>query len=407
MQKRFFKYFSLSILAQLIGFGAILICTQLYDPSEFGKYFFLITISTALVPLTTLRLDVDTALTPKSKEFDASWVNPLVLALIIILFTLPSGYFVIVNLFQLKIENDALLISLMFATFIQSLMVLVAGQAMRRDKINELGHSSIWQNLTVGVFQIFAGSRFANFYALLCGFILGRLLGLSYLYAKIRNVFSSPPFSVKGLLQFIEHKRHVVRAGVIDSLIISFPFVISLHLSDFATLGNLGLAHLIVSAPMNLLLGALTTTYLSDPNSVYTKDPYKVSDERFYHVRQIKKLAGLVLAIIITQMIFAIFVMPKIFGNQWTLSANLVILLSVPFALQIIVVPVFISMWKRNEWRLYGNFSFISFLFGVLTFSLSFKVFETSLSLAISAFYLGKSSLTVLLLMLRQVFHKF
>lgn len=99
--------------------------------------------------------------------------------------------------------------------------------------------------------------------------------------------------------------------------------------------------------------------------------------------------------------------MPKVFGNEWTLSANLVVLLSVPFAVQIILVPVFISMWKNNEWRSYGNLSLISFLFGVLTFSFSLEVFETSLSLAICSYYLGKSLSTVLLLVLRQVFHKF
>lgn len=407
MRKRFIKYFSLSLLAQLIGFGTVLICTQFYDPRDFGKYFFLIAISTSLIPLTTLRLDVDIALTPQSKEIDANWVNLVVLTLLITLFLLPFAYFLIVNVIELENVNGDLLMSVMLATFIQSLMVLVAGQAMRGDRSNELGRSSIWQSLTTGIIQVFAGIKFASFYSLLCGFIIGRLAGLSYLYAKLRKGFSLSPFSIRGLLQFIGHKRHVVRAGVIDSLVISFPFIISLRLSDFATLGNIGLAHLIVSAPMNLLLGALTTTYLSDPTSVYRRDLSKASDERFNQIIHLKKLAGLVSAIVFAQISFAIFVMPKVFGNEWTLSANLVVLLSVPFAIQIILVPVFISMWKNNEWRSYGNLSLISFLFGILTFSFSLEVFETSLSLAICSYYLGKSLSTVLLLVLRQVFHKF
>lgn len=405
MKRIFLKYTSASVVAQLISLVSILVCAKLYSPSAFGEFYFVIAISTAFVPLTTLRLDVDTALSSKSEQGNDYFVNTLILTLFITLIFMPIAYFGLSSILHFQEGTHEMMISLIFVTLLQSTIVFASGHAMRLNFVDVLGKSSILQNFATALLQISFAIKSPTPFMLLCGFILGRVFGLFYLILRIWSFISLITFELGRFLRFISAKRFVIWAGFCDSLILAFPFFISIHLSDFTTLGNLGLANLIVASPMNLLIGAITTTFLSNPNFAYDHESSKGRIEKKHVINQAKKMAVFAFFIIVLQTLFAAFLMQSLFGEKWQTSTEFVLLLSAPFAIQMCIAPMTIYIWREGQWKRYGNYSFLSFLVGIIAFFATHK-FSTATFVSSLALYYVFRALTMALFVVLYIYRE-
>lgn len=388
----FRKYSFSSIIAQGISLVSLLFCARIYAPETFGRFYVVLVICLSIVPMSTLRLDIDLALTTDKNQLRRIIVFATHISFLVIIFVILTVSFIYYTFDPGHIQIDGWIILQIFVlTTVQSLTVILLGVSMNEEKVNPISKSSILQNSLIASFQIGLGALQATANSLYFGYLIGRCFGLVYLFRNLDITLSWFMCRVTELRNFLFEKRYILLSGGSDGLALVIPTLIPLVLGGFSTVGQFGLANTLVLAPINLIVGATISSYLSDANSFYVQSTKQRIDEMVRSIALTQRFLFLAVVLIVAQQAFAAFGFERLFGADWNQGSGLVSIIVLPSVIQMCCLPLILSMWKRNAWNTYALSSCAGILIAIIGIFVGVKFFNLNWVENLILFYVLRS----------------
>ena len=392
MEKKLRKTIQLGIgtlAAQLVTLASIPILTRIYDPETYGFLAIFILASSAILPIVTLK--VETLIFTISDEEDVT--NLLSLIRDYLLF-ISLSISIIVFAILILVKNLSIGLGLEYSFYFliilisQSSVLLLVQINLHAKKYINITKSSIYQNLSVSIFQIGFGIFRPSIISLVGGFLTGKVFGILPLWkqAKIKHIKLPQHSSIKlrKLKELFSKSKKIILGNTLDIAHVFIPtfFIGTILGAQYS--GYTAVIVTILGVPSTFIGGAIGSVLLAEFSEI--KSPETNVQIRKY----LMPFIALSIIYSATLLIFGKELFLVILGDSWKESANLVTYLAIPFAINIFWQPLNSLILKSKNFDLYVILNSSRFILSSITLPASYY-FGASWISTISSFYLVSS----------------
>lgn len=345
-----------SAIAKGIGLASIPVITRIYTPEDMGLLSVFTSLVAILVPLATLRY---VTVLPLPKQ-DAVAMNLFALNFfVLIAFTALLSALawtagpLLLGLLSLEALTPylPLLVAGVFATALYELLKL---WGIRKKSYKVLAKSSASQALTGNITKIALGLLALKPAGLILGQIAqqgGGLLPLVKLWLRdVRQHWQHlrPSLVLKLALHFSDMPRYRLPSQLLLMLAMQAPLLFSAKLYGIEVTGQLGLALMSLSLPVNLLGSSTGQAYFAEISSLGRNQP-----ERILQIS--KDVTRRLLFLSLPPALLLLATGPQLFqlafGEEWALAGTFARILAIYLLLQFISSPLAnaLTLYQRQD----------------------------------------------------------
>ncbi|MBY8155784.1 oligosaccharide flippase family protein [Vibrio fluvialis] len=365
--------------AKLIGIIATPILTRLYTPDEFGMLSLFNAITLIVVPFMTLRYVV--AITLPRTDKAALHVFSLCLSIISVLFILIFGVVHVLKIMEIEyfllLGNYIYLIPI--ASAFIALYETISYWLTRRGSFKILARCSFIQGLSGALAKIVLS--FLNIPAL--GLIIGQimqqsngiLLGIRESKELRINYLKSIRVNKVLLIAsyYSDFPKYRLFSQILLIIAIQMPVLAFAHMYTPEIVGQLSLATMLITIPVNLFGNSTGKAYYSKICSIGRYKPEEIYD---LTVSLIKKLFLFSIPVALGIFLLSPYVFPIAFGSSWGMSGQLASIMSFILIPQFISAPVMnaLNLFNKQRLAMTLNIFRLSFLLAVFYTCFYFKL---------------------------------
>lgn len=352
-----------SAIAQILGIIFIPILTRIYPPAIYGTLAVFTSLLSILIVVSAFKYEY--AIPVPEKDDDAEYI--LILSLFIVS-TLTIILFVI-----LIVAGD-LLAGIFHFEFIApyywlfcigffgiSVYQILTFWALRSKDYFTITQTRIAQSISGSVSKIVLGTLAFGSFGLICGEIIGRMVGIGTLgrtiLPKIWQLIRTLDLpKLRSLaIRFKKFPEFSMPAGFINEISLQAPTILLASMFGFGIAGLYSLSYSMLVLPVSLISNSIMQVYFGEISELFRQK----SDKILSLFRETTKNLFIVGApvILIGAVIFPIF-FPLVFGSAWKDAG----MFSLP--LSILVISNFVvastdrlDLYGFNDWQLVWNIS--------------------------------------------------
>lgn len=368
------------LVAQLMTLLVSPILTRVYSANSFAIYALFTSIFSIILPAGCARYDIAMVVIHDREDLDgllvlSTWIAGLVSSLM----------FFLVFFWEVPLKNlsnafslGQSWIALPFVLFLYTIINLLRFFANSHKNYKIISYSFILQVSIISVVSILLGLIGFKTYGLLVGLSLGLIGGILFLVFKYREKFSHINwwFNKSSLNLLVKYKNFPIYSAlpsVLDSVTTLLPiFFLSRNFPEYAVAYYFLLMR-VASAPLEFLAKSISQIHLKR----ISQDFIEKINSSGYLVR----LSFLLILIVSVPMIIFIFFAPEIFvfvfGLQWKVAGELLVILIPSLILRFVVSTLSGSLVASGHNKLGALWQYVAF---VVTFCI-FLIYASKLEL--------------------------
>lgn len=331
-------------LGQVITIVAAPVLTRLYTPDEFGVFAVFSAIINAMGPVATLRYERAIPLPKEESDSRAVLILCIVLALLVATALGVVLWMASVGWVQLPFLSSV-------ASFWWLIAVGVAGfgiyQALsqwniRNKTFSVLARTKVQQGVASVTTQLVSGIAGIGPIGLMVGQVIGHSAGIRVLARSVWQTGrpAGRSLEVRRLLEVA--KRYVrfplmsMPSAFFSSLTLTLPNFMLATYYDAVSVGLYSLTVRVAGIPMTMVGTAVSNVYLGEVADLLRTRP---DTFRQFYYSSLKKISLAGVVGVGLPLSLARYVMPIVFGEEWTLSGYFLQLLAPMYVMQFIAVP--------------------------------------------------------------------
>lgn len=320
----FFKNFSFlflaSLFSQLLALGVMPILSRIYDEEAFGI------LSTSLSAINIIYsigvFGYHIPIVIEKRKNISTYIFQICKYIIIIVSIVAALIFLLpLNIFN-PYKNTIPLIGL---GSLAMLMNLIYNQQIIRRKLFKLyAKISLIKNFLILFFQIVI-YYITSLYGLIIGQVIAYFALNIYIKKSVRieNMVLTKGRTNFFLHRYIDFPKFFLPSNLIESISSNLPIIILGVYYPLATIGLLGLAYKIVLQPINLVASNINSIIMAEMAEMKNNNRHIYK----WYLKMFLLLTILTSIISICILFFSKPLFPVIFGERWTESANMAIML--------------------------------------------------------------------------------
>jgi len=367
-----------SAIAQILGIIFVPILTRIYPPAIFGTLAVFTSLLSILIVVSALKYDY--AIPVPEKDDDAEYILILsffivcTLTIILFLILIVAGDF-LAGIFHFEfIAPYYWLFCVGF--FGISIYQILTFWALRSKDYFTITQTRIAQSISGSVSKIILGTLSFGSFGLICGEIIGRMVGIGTLgrtilpkiWQSIHNLDISRMRSLA--IRFKKFPEFSMPAGFINEISLQAPTLLLASMFGFEIAGLYSLSYTMLVLPVSLISNSIMQVYFGEISELFRQKSDKILTVYLETTKKLFMFGAPI--ILIGAVIFPIF-FPLIFGSAWKDAG----MFSLP--LSILVISNFVvastdrlDSYGFNDWQLAWNISrtilvlcgfYIAFLF--------------------------------------------
>lgn len=324
-----------SALSSLIIVLMTPLITRYYDPSDFGLYGLVLSISSVVSVGLFFRFELSLS-QRKDYEFNGYFVGAFLIISSLLSVILSLIVYASINLHS-EWSNDALLIT--FFVFLSSWsfsgFYLLTILSSRYGKYNYINKSKINRNILISGLQVALGVLSPTFFSLVISEVLGRIYALLYLFINLKlNVRISLKYTKILILRNVGYLRYSFPAAFLNSATINVLPILYPLVYGANSAGLVVLVTKIVAIPISLLGQSLSTSYIGYVSIKENQSNYRSIRESLHKLIRILSAISMVVFLIIY--IVLTYFGGFLFGTEWSNVGFIFLLLSPCLYFQIV-----------------------------------------------------------------------
>lgn len=314
-------------ISQIIGVLFYPLITRFFSTDDFGLYVLFNSILGLLTVVGALRYEFSIPIAVnKVKAINALFMSFIILILFclflsIVLFFFGSSLLNLLDAGKLVPYKYFIVIGVLFA----GLYTVLNQWAFRVKIFKKLSITRVSRSLSLNSSQIILGIFKAGGIGLILGKVIGEFSGnivlLRQVFKSEKNIFSH--FSWKEikylLIRYKKFPLFTVPTQLFNKAGIELPVFFITSIFGSSVVGLYGLAHLIVSLPMNLIGNAVGDVFYAEAATSGRQNP---EDLLLRSNNLLKKLILMGIFPLIILLFFGPFLFGFVFGDEWTESGN-------------------------------------------------------------------------------------
>lgn len=390
--KRRLSFFVISSgVSQVLTLFAMIAISHLVSPSEVGVFYFILSVTTLLLPFCVLRMDNELTVSDTVLNIKNSFVESIVVAFSICLSTCLLGILTIFLRESFTLKNLFIICAIWVLTNIQILSTLLIAVGLRNREVTLISSSSLFQNFTSSSLQITLAFVFPYSASIFIGYLFGRVIGLKKLilaagldlkaFYKTKIYFANS-FSARS---------YMILPGAIDALILTVPLVIIMNSGSFEAMGIFGFAQSLILAPIAVISGALYSTLVTRNQDKVSGPVTGVETQSRNSIALVIRLIPVVIVIFCIEYIGGLVIFRSLIDNEWRIAEQIFFQLLAPIMLQILIIPTNIYHWKYNLWSQYSLIVFFALIVSLIFVSFALFLFDLPLVSCVGLFHLVKN----------------
>ena len=344
------------------------ILTRIYSPTDFGNYAFVLSISTTLSILATLRYEKVIIIGENDEEsLDAFLLCRYLIGFFSLIF------FIVINIFFL-FSKDWLIKSiyisiLVFISGYYNILILTKNRKMLFSEVSKV---RFIQGILIITLNIFLGFLLSYKDGLIISLIITYLYSCWLLRFKGVNLKFSKNRAFNLMRRHSNFLTYSVLAEFINNLTSKFPFIFFPFFYPIEITGYLSLSYRIVAAPARFISSALSEVFFQKVSDLHNKK--KSTKKLFYFT----SLALLLISICIFTTIFLLadYTFVSIFGDQWKSGVIYLKIIMVIFAVSFVVSPLSCVIYTFKQQKIDFIFQSCYFLSMIISIFLAHWIFE-------------------------------
>lgn len=314
-------------ISQIISVLFYPVITRFFLPEDFGVYVLFNSILGILTVVGAMRYEFSIPIAVnKFKALNALFMSLLILVLFclilsIVIFFFGNNLLSVVDAEKLAPFKYFIILGVLFA----GLYTVLNQWAFRTKSFKKLSVTRVSRSLSLNISQITFGFFKVGGIGLITGKIIGEFSGnivlLRQVFKSEKNVLSQFSFKeIKYLL--IRYKKFPLFTAptqLFNKAGIELPVFFITSIFGSSVVGLYGLAHLIVSLPMNLIGNAVGDVFYSEAATSGRQNP---EDLLLRSNNLLKKLILMGVLPLIGLVVFGPLLFGFVFGDEWTESGN-------------------------------------------------------------------------------------
>jgi O-antigen/teichoic acid export membrane protein len=350
-----------SAIAQILGIIFVPILTRIYPPAIFGTLAVFTSLLSILIVISAFKYDY--AIPVPEKDDDAEYILILsffiVCTLTIILFVIlmVAGDF-LAGIFHFEfIAPYYWLFCIGF--FGISVYQILTFWALRSKDYITITQTRIAQSISGSVSKIILGLLSFGSFGLICGEIIGRMVGIGTLGRIIlpklwQSIQSLDMIRLRSLaLRFKKFPEFSMPAGFINEISLQAPTILLASMFGFGIAGLYSLSYSMLVLPVSLISNSIMQVYFGEISELFRQKSEKILP-LFQETTKNLFMVGAPI-ILIGAVIFPIF-FPIVFGSAWKDAG----MFSLPLSMLVISNFVVAStdrldLYGFNDWQLVWN----------------------------------------------------
>lgn len=344
------------------------VLTRIYSPADFGNYAFILSVSTTLSILATLRYEKVIIIGENDEEsLDAFLLCKYLIGLFSLIF------FITINLFFFFskdwIVNSIYISLLVFMSGYYNILILTKNRKML---FAEVAKVRFIQGILIILLNIFLGFLLNYKDGLIISLIITYVYSCWLLRLQGKNLKFSKDRTLSLIRRHSNFLTYSVFAEFINNLTSKFPFIFFPFFYPIEITGYLSLSYRIVAAPARFISNALSEVFFQKISDLHNK---KRSTKKLFYFTS---LALLLISICIFSTIFILadYIFVPIFGDQWKNGVVYLKIIMGIFAVSFVVSPLSCVIYTFRQQKVDFILQSFYFLLMVIALFLSHWIFE-------------------------------
>lgn len=350
-----------SAIAQVLGIIFVPILTRIYPPEIYGTLVVFGSLLSILIVGGSFKYELTIPLPEKDDDAEYLFILSffIVCTLTIILFLILAlwGEF-LAGIFHFEfIAPYYWLFCIGF--FGICLYQILTYWALRSKDYVTMTQTRLTQSIAGSVSKIILGLLSFGAFGLICGDIIGRMVGIGTLGRTIfpriwKSIHVLDFHKLKSLAQrYKKFPTYSLPAGLINELALSAPALIISTMFGYEVVGLFSLSFSILVLPVSLITSSLAQVYFGEISELFRQKSDKILS---FYQETTKKLFMFGAPLIFIGAIISPLVFPIIFGSDWKDAGIFALPLSIMVVAQFVVSSTDrLELYGYNQWELYWN----------------------------------------------------
>lgn len=328
-----------SFLAQMLSLGAIPFLTRLYSPESFAALAIFIAIGSSIAPAITGRFELAIVVSRDKNDDNQLIALSLSIALItsLLIFLIFISYPALIKVFNAQLLAGWWLI-IPLSIFFSAVITTLNCYANRQKDYALIGNTMVFQTLVTIALSICLGWLNFKNDGLLLSTLIGAMCGsglLIYIYRDTLHALNWRP-SLKTLGLAWRYRQFPVfnaAPGFLDALTVTLPLFFLAKFFPENIVGYYALLNRVANAPLNFISQAVSQVHMRKVADQVRNNENSVK----YLLHLTAVLSGIVLVPTIGLIFFAPPLFEWVFGVQWRVAGDLLVILMPAFAIRFVV----------------------------------------------------------------------
>lgn len=377
-------------IAQLLGIIFVPILTRIYPPAIYGTLAVFSSLLSLLIVWSSMKYEL--AIPLEENDDDAEYLLILsffivcISTIILLVILTFSGDF-LAGIFHFEFIAPYYWL-FCFGFFGISVYQILTYWALRSKDYITITRTRVVQSICGSVSKIILGLLSFGSFGLICGEIIGRMVGIGTLG---RTVLPKIWLSIHVLdvhkLRSLAHRYRKfpifsLPSGFINELSLQAPTLLLASMFGFGIAGLFSLSYTILVLPVALVSGSMSQVYSAECSELFRK---KSVDILALYLNTTKKLFMFGAPVILFGAVVSPFLFPIIFGSAWKDAGIFVLPLSILVIAQFVVSPTDrLELYGYNHWELAWNICRTTFVLFGFYLAFLFKLSPTATILVFS-----------------------
>jgi O-antigen/teichoic acid export membrane protein len=350
-------------ISQVLKIIFVPILTRIYPPSIYGTLAVFSSLLLLLIVGSSLKYEL--AIPLPEKDNDAEYLLILsfsivcIFTIVLFLILMFTGDF-LAGVFHFEFIAPYYWL-FCFGFFGSSVYQILTYWTIRSKDYVSITRTKITQSISGSVSKIILGLLSLGSFGLICGEIIGRMVGIGSLgkpiFPKIWLTIHDLDFhKLKSMAhRYRKFPIFSLPAGFINELSLQAPILFLASMFGFETAGLFSLSYAMLVLPVSLITSSMGQVYAAECSELFRR---KSGDILALYLNITKKLFMFGAPIILLGAFISPFLFPLIFGNAWKEAGIFVLPLSILVIAQFVFSPTSrLDIFGYNHWDLILNIS--------------------------------------------------
>ena len=350
-----------SAIAQILGIIFVPIITRIYPPEIYGTLAVFSSLLAILIVGSSLKYELTIPL--PEKDDDAEYLLILcflivcILTSILLVILIVSGDF-LAGLFHFEfIAPYYWLFCIGF--FGISVYQILTYWAIRSKDYATITHTRVVQSISGSVSKIILGILAFGSFGLICGEIIGRIVGIGTLGRTVlpkiwRSIHNLDFHKMRSLAnRYRKFPTFSLPAGFINELALQAPTLLLSMIFGYQIVGLFSLSYSMLVLPVSLVSSSMAQVYFGEISELFRHKSDKILT---LYLETTKKLFMFGAPLIFIGAIISPVLFPLIFGSAWKEAGIFTLPLSILVISNFVVSSTDrLELYGYNHWELYWN----------------------------------------------------